>query len=134
MKSFFDNNDDKHIEYKILEERNLEIKNLEKDIEDISEIMSDLSLLIFDQGESLEICVKNVENTEISVNESVKSLENVEIYVNNRRKILRNFGIIIGGATVGAIGFVVGPIVGAATIVSGGVLGSGIAFLTNKLI
>ena len=132
MKSFLDN--DKHIDYKIIEERNSEIKNLEKDIEDISEIMSDLSLLIFDQGESLETCIKNIENTEIHVNESLKSLENVEIYVNNRRNILRSFGIIIGGATFGAIGFVAGPIVGAATLVSGGVLGSGIAYLTNKLI
>ena len=129
MKSFLY----EEIDNKILEERNLEIKNLESDIQDIAEIMSDLSLLIFEQGDSLETCVKNIENTEIHVNESIKSLENVEIYVNNRRKILRSFGIIVGGATAGAIGFVAGPLVGAATLLSGGVLGSGIAFLTNKL-
>jgi len=137
MKTFLDDKHidyDKHIDDRIIQERNWEIKSLESDIQDIAEIMFDLSLMVNDQGETLETAIQNIENTEMATYEAVKNLEKTEFYVNKSRKILRSAGIIIGGATVGAIGFIVGPIVGAATLVSGGVLGSGIAYLTNKII
>ena len=136
MKTFLD---DKNIDYqqvndRIIQERNWEIKSLESDIQDIAEIMFDLSLMVNDQGETLETAIQNIENTEMATYEAVKNLEKTEFYLNKSRKILRSAGIIIGGATVGAIGFIVGPIIGADTLVSGGVLGSEIAYLTNKII
>ena len=130
MKTFLNND----VDHQIIEERNNEIKKLTQDIEDISEIMSDLSLLILEQGESLEAAFINVENSEIATSEAVVSLAKTENYVNKSKQMLRSAGLIIGGTTVGAFGFIVGPIVGAVTLVSGGVLGTGIAYITNKFI
>jgi len=130
MKTFLNND----VDHQIIEERNNEIKKLTQDIEDISEIMSDLSLLILEQGESLEAAFINVENSEIATSEAVESLAKTENYINKSKQILRSAGLIIGGTTVGAFGFIVGPIVGVVTLVSGGVLGTGIAYITNNFI
>jgi hypothetical protein len=120
------------IEYKINEERNAEIKKLSRDMEDISEIMTDLSLMISDQRESVEHVVNNVQNTEIIINEAVESLEKTENYVNTNRKIYRNIVIVTSGLGLGALGFLGGPVIGAISILSGCMLGSGIAFVTNN--
>ena len=122
-----------NIDKRIMKERNLEIQNIEKDLLDLSEIMADLSVLISEQGEELDISEIHINEAENSTKEAIQSLSNAEIYVNKSRKILRNLGIILGGAGLGSIGFLAGPFVGAVTLVSGGVLGSGIAFVTNKI-
>lgn len=125
---------DCEIDCEINQERNAEIKKLSKEVEDLSEIMTDLSLMIYDQGESIDHVVNNVENTEIIINEAVESLEKTENYVNTNRKIYRNIVIVTSGLGLGALGFLGGPIIGAISILSGGMLGSGIAFVTNKFL
>lgn len=120
------------IDYKIVEERNTEIKKLSKDMEDLSEIMTDLSAMVYDQGETIESSVKNVENSEIATLEAVESLIKTEYYVDKSRKIYRNMVIVTSGIGLGALGFLGGPIIGAITVLSGGMIGSGIAFVTNK--
>ena len=120
------------IDYKIVEERNTEIKKLSKDMEDLSEIMTNLSAMVYDQGETIESSVKNIENSEISTLEAVESLIKTEYYVDKSRKIYRNIVIVTSGIGLGARGFLGGPIIGAITVLSGGMIGSGIAFVTNK--
>ena len=121
-----------YIDKKILEERNYEIGKLSEDIENISEIMSDLAFMVNDQGETIETIVKNVRDSKMATSEAVIALNKTEEYVDTSRKILRNMGIVAGGITIGAIGFIGGPIIGAISIISGCMLGSGIAFITNK--
>jgi len=134
MKSFLDYENYEIHNDRLVEERNNEIRQIEKDVIDISEIMNDLALFVYDQGESIESVMNNIKNSEIATNEAVESLEKTVIYVNKRRNILRNMGIIVGGATVGAFGFIAGPIIGAVTLISGGAIGTGIAYITNKII
>ena len=121
-----------NIDHKILRERNTDIKKLSEDIEIISEIMSDLAFMVNDQGESIEKIVENIKDSEIATSDAVDSLMKSEQYMDKTRRLLRNVSIVAGGLTVGALGFIGGPIIGAISVLSGGMLGSGIAFITNK--
>ncbi len=96
-----------YIDKKILEERNYEIGKLSEDIENISEIMSDLAFMVNDQGETIETIVKNVRDSKMATSEAVIALNKTEEYVDTSRKILRNMGIVASGITIGAIGSVV---------------------------
>lgn len=134
--SFWDDPDFQIIEevdYKIIEERNVEIKKLADDIEGISEIMTDLALLVGEQGENIEIAEKNIEESKINVEEAVTALGKTEVIVNRTRNVLRSVGIVAGGLSLGALGFLGGPIIGAIGIITGGALGGGVAFATNKI-
>ena len=135
---FYDNDriivqEKEDIDTKILEERNTEIYNIEHEFSEISEIMSDLSALIFEQLEEIDQIVENIEISKTDTREAVQSLSSVEIYTQKRRNIARNSVIIISGLALGTVGFIAGPIIGAVGLLSGGVLGTGVAFVTNKL-
>lgn len=135
---FYDNDriivqEKEDIDTKILEERNTEIYNIEHEFSEISEIMSDLSALIFEQLEEIDQIVENIEISKTDTREAVQSLASVEIYTQKRRNIARNSVIIISGLALGTVGFIAGPIIGAVGLLSGGVLGTGVAFVTNKL-
>jgi len=135
---FYDNDriivqEKEDVDAKILEERNAEIYNIEHQFSEISEIMADLSALIYAQQEEMDQIIQNIETSKEDTKEAVQSLANAEIYTAKRRNIARNSVIIISGLALGTVGFIAGPIIGAVGILSGGVLGTGVAFVTNKL-
>jgi len=116
----------KQVKDTIIEERNQEIRQLEKDLEDLSQIHFDLSLLINSQGEKLDYISEEIEVIEKNVEEGTKSLEKVET---GNKNIWRNVGIVAGSLTAGALGFIGGPIIGSITLLSGAIAGTGIVLI-----
>jgi hypothetical protein len=114
------------VEHAIIEERNEHIKKLEKDLQDISEISSEINKLVYDQTEMLEEACDNVEVSEIYTNDAREELE--EAYDNASKR--RKFGIGItlggGGVTAASVGVMfLNPIAG---IIVAGVGVAGILF------
>ncbi len=118
------------IDYQILDETNRDVRIIENDMKDLSDIMLDLSHLIHDQGESIDENVKNIEHAKMEIEETVVSLEQSVVYARDRKEIIKNAALIVGGISLGALGFIAGPIIGIGTLVAGAITGSSIAFFT----
>ena len=127
----FENDED--IDVKIIKEKNLEIKSLEEDLNIISQIFQDLSEMVEIQGEKIDYSEKNIENTEKNVEVSVNSLENSLNYSIKYKNFLRDIGIIGGGLSLNSLGFLLGPVVGSITLITGATAGTGIIFINKKL-
>jgi hypothetical protein len=125
--------EDNEIDEKIIEENNSAIKSLSEDLINISEIFQDLSCMLNLQGENIDLVKDKIEKIENDVSVGVESLEKTENYVIKFNQIMRNAGIIIGGLSLGSLGFLGGPIIGAVTLVSGVAASSGIVFVTRKI-
>jgi hypothetical protein len=65
---------------KMIEERNEEIKNILRDIQDINEIFKDLNKLSIQQFESINILENNVDSTVKLTEETIKTLKIAESY------------------------------------------------------
>jgi len=78
----------------IIEERNTQVKKLEKEMSDLLEAYKDLSQLVGEQGEALVQIDKTVDTTVVTTNEAVGELEKANKYVISYRKKL--FFIAIG--------------------------------------
>ena len=116
--------DDREVQNRIVEERNLEIKQLERDISDIAEIMSDMSTLVESQSEQINLAVENIEHAEGEIVEATKNLENASNHQTSLRKWIIGAGVASVGLTLsgGVIAIVSLPF-GLATI-GFGVLGA----------
>ena len=114
------------IEEKIIQERNIEIIDLEKDVANISEIMYDLAVMVNEQGETITTIERNIEESNENIAESVTTLEKAEVYNDKNNKLIRNSIIIVGGISLGALGFIAGPIIGLGTLITGALAGTGI--------
>ena len=119
-----------NIDYEILDETNRDVRIIENDMKDLSDIMIDLSYLIDIQGEDIEQNMTNVEHAKMEIGETVVSLEQSVVYSRNRKEIIKNAVLVFGGISLGALGFIAGPIVGIGTLVAGAITGSSIAFFT----
>ena len=120
------------VDLAIIKDRNRDIKALETDLIEISEIYKIINTMIVDQGEALDIAENNVENTVTTVQETTVILENI---TDKKDVLIKNLkiagGIIIGGTLCGGIGSIFG--IGTA-IIGAGVGGSGgavVAFISN---
>ena len=120
------------VDEEIIREINNEVKSIEKEMIDISEIMLDLSSLIQNQGEEIQINVSNIENSKKEIEESVEHLEKSEVYNDKRKHLIKNAVLIITGISLGALGFIAGPIVGVITLATGTATGGTIAYLTKN--
>lgn len=118
------------VDYQILHETNRDVRIIENDMKDLSDIMIDLSHLIHEQRESIEENVRNIEHAKMEVEETVVSLEQSVIYDRDRKEIIKNAALVFGGMSLGALGFIVGPIIGIGTFLAGAITGSSIAFFT----
>lgn len=121
------------IDKKIIEENNYEMRLLSEDLINLSEIFHDLACMLNLQGEKLDITNEKIGKIENDVSVTVKSLENTEKYVVKFNQILREAGIIVGGISLGTLGFFGGPVIGAITLISGAVTSSGIVFAARKI-
>lgn len=62
----------------IIEERERDMNEIVKDIETINEIYKDLSLLVSEQGDNINIIADNIEHTVESTKCAVQELEKAE--------------------------------------------------------
>lgn len=101
----------------IIEENNLEMRELERDLADIADIMETLSQHINSQGNNINTIHEDV----VVVNENTNpiNLERAGEFIKSRAIIVRDTIIIVGGTILGAIGLIGGPIIGIGTIVLG---------------
>jgi hypothetical protein len=107
-----------------------EIKELEKDLLDLNDIMKNLKFFVIEKGEMLDKAEENIDKTclktEVAV-ENIKKAENFEIK-NRRIKTSAVSGAVIGGATLGGIGsflgFIPGLIGGTVGTIGGAISGS----------
>ena len=120
------------VDEEIIRERNEEVRQIEKEVTEISEIMTDLSLMIGEQGEGIQLSVEHVEHAKEEVEGSVIHLEESVKYTDKRKQLIKNAVLIFTGLSLGALGFIAGPIVGAITLVTGTATGGTIAFLTKN--
>ena len=118
------------VDVQILEERNINIRLIEHDMCEISDIMNDLSRLVSEQGKKVDLATENVETSEIHVREAVVLLEEGEEVVSKIRGVILDSITIVSLTGLGALGFIGGPIVGVPTTFSG--LMSGIAVITLR--
>lgn len=116
---------DENVNESIIKERNREIQKVEAEVEMIHEIMNDLALMIYEQGEQIETIEQVIENSAINVKEGTKLLEKAEDYMEKSRRIVRDIVILASGTGLGALGFIGGPLIGAITLGSGLLLGAG---------
>lgn len=121
-----------NIESMIIEERNREIIELETDLIDMSEIFFDLGNMIHIQGENMDIMNNLIETTNRDVSISLKNLADAEDIINIKYQTIRNISIVIGGITLGACGFIVGPLIGLGTLISGAGIGTGIVYASKN--
>ena len=120
------------VDEEIIRQNNVEIRQIEKEMLEISEIMIDLSLMIGQHGEEIQLSVENIEHAKEEVEESVNHLEESVKYTDKRKQLIKNAVLIFTGISLGALGFIAGPIIGAITLVTGTATGGTIAFLTKN--
>lgn len=117
------------ISLKIIEERNREIEEISDELADLSEISLTLSTMLIEQGETLdkinmilEQCDQNVQIAEVTLH----TIDNNMIFSKAKEAL-----IIVGGLSAGALGFLAGPLVGIATILSGASISTGIVLASR---
>merc|ERR1712038_560106 len=81
-----------------LETRHEEFVKLEKSIQEVYELFTELSAMVEDQGNTLDIVEMNVENTTTNANEGAKNLKEARRNKKKTRKIK-----IIAGAVVSVV-------------------------------
>ncbi len=110
---------DDEITRQIVDSRNEEIRRVESDMVNLSEIFQDLAIMIDIQGEQIEIAVINIEESSVNVEESVLHIEKAVQYQSSFRTKLLGGAIVCGSVTLGGIGLAfLSPIAG---IVAAGV-------------
>lgn len=107
------------IDNKIIEEINYEISKIEKDFNDISEIMNDMNILIAHQGDKLETASMTVESIEVTISETTENLKIGEETENNTRGLVFNILTITVGVGLGCFGFIASPVIGISTTLIG---------------
>jgi len=124
------------INEEIMKQRNLDIQNIERECLELNEIFKDLSLMVNEQGESIESIVENVEQSAICIEDGTKNLEEAEMHSTNATKkkltlggILGSIGTIAGGAILTAFH----PFIGVPIIIVG-VAGIGVSVGAGKII
>jgi t-SNARE complex subunit (syntaxin) len=120
----FNSESDTSVDAKILHERNAEVKQIEEDISHINEVMITLSGMLAEQGEQLDVVETKIETSTINTEEAKTNLEETEDIVVKGKRLLRDVIIIGSSVVVGAAGFIGGPIIGAATLLSSVTLGT----------
>lgn len=117
----------------IIRERNGEIKKIETDLELLAEIQHDLAIMVYAQGESVDIAAEKIENTEITINEATEHLQQAETIQKKTNKLfigglLTATGVAIGGGLVA----IASPLAGA--IIAGGGIVSGVVMIVAKVV
>lgn len=117
---------DDEINFKLTEERNTEINQIETDMTLLSEIFTDLSAMIYTQGESIETAVNNVGSAEIHAHEATQNLEKAVITHQTINKkflgaLVTSIGVTATGVGVAFLSIPTGVVLVASGVVIGAV-------------
>jgi t-SNARE complex subunit (syntaxin) len=123
---------EKCVDEEIARESNEEVGKIESEISEITAIMLDLASMVEYQGEELQISTANVQDAKENVEESVIHLEESVKYTDKRKQIIKNAVLLFTGLSLGALGFIAGPVIGAITVITGTATGGTIAFITKN--
>ena len=132
LQSELPNYEDKNYNQIILEERAEEMKELAQDIEELSEISRILGKMIYQQGENIDVIDNNIQSAVMDLEFTIISLEKSNEYAIKLRRNVKNAAIVIGSSALGAFGFIGGPIIGIAAMISGGMTGFGLVVASEK--
>ncbi|KAM6991901.1 syntaxin-7 isoform 1-T2 [Tautogolabrus adspersus] len=95
---------------RLIQERELSIRQLESDITDINDIFKDLGLMVHEQGDMIDSIEANVENADVSVQSATQQLARAAEYQRSSRKkicilliVLAVVAVIIGLIIWGAL-------------------------------
>lgn len=125
--------DDEEVDLKILKERSQSITEITENIEHTNFIMKKLSSLIFSQGENINIVNKSIEKAEDDTNKACHELSEAENLTSSTLKTARDVAILIGGLSLGALGFIGGSVMGIGTLIVGGVISGGVITVSHKI-
>lgn len=123
---------DDEVDEHIIAERNQSINEITRDMEDIADSWSLVSSLIDEQGESLNTCSTNLDNSEANTTAGLNSLIKTTEYVKDRFVMARDIGIVVGGGLLGVGGFLLGPVFGIGTVIAGGAAGGAVVTGLHK--
>lgn len=124
--------DDNEIE-KMISRENNDLRELEINLDALVGLLELSYNMICDQGESLETVDKVIEITEEAVQIGTDNLEIASEYKTKLRALVRKIGLVLGGGAIGIPGFLLGPIVGIGTVITGVTMGGVAAVNINKL-
>jgi len=101
-----------------------QMRKIHQQIEELPELMAEMHELLKEQGLLLEKAEENLLQVCESTEEGVVQLEKALKEKNKRRYMLiYGGGGALGGGSLGALGFLGGPVVGATTMVASSILG-----------
>ncbi len=70
----------------ITEERNTAIDHLARDVQQVSELFSDMALLVNEQGENIDNIQMNIENSDTNIQKATDQLIKANKYQNKKRQ------------------------------------------------
>lgn len=114
-----DTTDSRSVDLSIIAERTRDLKQIERDTTDLSEIMLHISAMLMDQAKPLQLSERHVEQAEVNTSQAVENLEMAADWKSKARGTLIDAGIVITGAGLGTLGFLATPMVGVPTVIAG---------------
>jgi len=104
--------------------RNKNMKEIADDTAGLQEIHALIQDLVAEQGEVLDEVKKTVFDARESVGETIVDLHTAyKLKQKNRSYYVYGVGGTLGAGSLGSLGFIAGPVVGAVTTVAGSVIG-----------
>nr|XP_046229453.1 syntaxin-7 [Scatophagus argus]XP_046229454.1 syntaxin-7 [Scatophagus argus] len=85
---------------RLIQERELSIRQLEADITDINDIFKDLGMMVHEQGDMIDSIEANVENADVSVQSATQQLARAADYQRSSRKKICILMIVLAAAAV----------------------------------
>ncbi|HTM64566.1 MAG TPA: hypothetical protein VL360_08750 [Gammaproteobacteria bacterium] len=127
------------LEAQIAAERNQDMQNIQREMNDLQAIMSDINVQVLDQAPKVDAIENNAENAAKKTENAVQILEEAQTKQSTRRKriativiVLLSLALVIGGGVLisAALGMsgTVGFIVGAAIMLGGMAVVAGIGY------
>uniref|UniRef100_A0A6C0BM89 t-SNARE coiled-coil homology domain-containing protein n=1 Tax=viral metagenome TaxID=1070528 RepID=A0A6C0BM89_9ZZZZ len=107
------------VDMAILQERNRELSQIEIDTMAISEIMTQLSAMVCEQGDKLAAAEEQVTDATENTAEGVVHLSRALSFAEKSRALIVDASTLIAGTGLGALGFLASPVVGVPTLVAG---------------
>jgi hypothetical protein len=123
---------DLDIDLKIANETNRDINEITEEVGVLPHLLHSIQNLIWDQGLDINSIQGHVEQSKELTNKGVSNLESAEIHSNKSKK-MRDASIMLGGATIGGIGWLGGPWLGIPTTALGLGISSGVVFAIRKM-
>ncbi|XP_020488112.2 syntaxin-7 [Labrus bergylta] len=85
---------------RLIQERELSIRQLESDITDINDIFKDLGMMVHEQGDMIDSIEANVENADVNVQNATQQLARAAEYQRSSRKKICILIIVLGVVAV----------------------------------